>query len=134
MQNTWHPGCWRRVMTDLLRRRVPNQLVLLGLITGCYLCICRDGIPMGISLFLKRCILADPSAVPVLSSGGNRSRRCKAYFSTVSDDRRVPNPGPDFDIFSYRSDTCSHSTYQRETAFFQKRQSSCPSCTLYLVS
>ena len=37
------------VMTDLLRRRVPNQLVLLG----CYLCICRDGIPMGISLFLK---------------------------------------------------------------------------------
>lgn len=41
------------VMTDLLRRRVPNQLVLLGLITGCYLCICRDGIPMGISLFLK---------------------------------------------------------------------------------
>ena len=114
------------VMTDLLRRRVPNQLVLLGLITGCYLC--------GNFTFFKRCILADPSAVPVLSSGGNRSRRCKAYFSTVSDDRRVPNPGPDFDIFSYRSDTCSHSTYQRETAFFQKRQSSCPSCTLYLVS
>ena len=41
------------LLTDLLRRRVPNQLVLLGLITGCYLCICRDGIPMGISLFLK---------------------------------------------------------------------------------
>ena len=41
------------LMTDLFKRRVPNQLVLLGLITGCYLCICKDGIPMGISLFLR---------------------------------------------------------------------------------
>ena len=39
--------------TDLVYRKVPNQLILLGLIAGCYLSVCRTGIPMGILLFLR---------------------------------------------------------------------------------
>lgn len=41
------------VYTDLVCRRVPNQLTALGLITGGYLCICTYGVQAGCMIFLK---------------------------------------------------------------------------------
>ncbi len=45
------------VCTDLICRRVPNQLILLGLWTGCFLRIEAYGVPEGCFLFCKDALL-----------------------------------------------------------------------------
>lgn len=57
------------VCTDLICRRVPNHLVMLGMITGCYLCICSYGLQAGGLIFLKSVVFPFCILFPVYLLG-----------------------------------------------------------------
>ena len=58
------------VSTDLVCRKVPNQLCMLGIITGCYLCVSGYGLQAGSMIFLKSILWPVCLLFPVYLIGG----------------------------------------------------------------